>query len=222
MTSRKTALITGANRGIGYEVARRLVQEGYHVMGTYRSEKTVTSLDQQVDWVHCDITDADMVRECARYIEQNFPSLDVLVNNSGIMDRSSMSDGDIETIRQCMDVNLYGAIRMTVACLPALKRSHDPRVINVTSEMGHLNSLLGGYAGYRLSKAALNAHTILMANEQPDIKINAVCPGWVRTDMGGSSAPGSVSDAADRILWMISTDRLESGMFYTNKRVIPW
>ena len=222
MTRKKTALITGANRGIGYEVARSLSQRGYRVLGTYRSEKSITGLDANIDWVHCDVTDGEMVQRCASYVESNYSSLDVLVNNAAIMDSTSMSEGDIDTISNCMDVNFYGAIRMTVACLSVLKMSHDPRVINVTSEMGHLKSLLGGYAGYRLSKAALNAHTILMANEQAGIKINAVCPGWVKTDMGGVHAPGSVSDAAERILWMISTNDLDSGRFYTDKSAIPW
>ena len=140
------------------------------------------------------------------------------------MDKEPLVNGDIEVVKATMEVNFYGPMRLCNAMIPMLRNSRDARIINVSSEMGRLQHLTGGYAGYRLSKAGLNAQTILLSHELAgtSVKVNAVCPGWVRTDMGGPRAPGSTEEGADTIVWLATTDHCPNGAFVSNRRIIDW
>jgi NAD(P)-dependent dehydrogenase (short-subunit alcohol dehydrogenase family) len=151
--------------------------------------------------------------------------IDFLVNNAAINeDLEGLLNAEIHDITLLMETDFYGSMRVTKAFLPLLKKSDDGRIINVSSGMGALDDLVGGYAGYRLLKAGLNAQTIVLANKLKGsaIKAFAMCPGWVRTDMGGTSAPRSVEEGADTVLWLATAKEPRSGGFYRNRREIPW
>ena len=223
------ALVTGGNRGIGLEICRQLAERGLTVVLTARDlskgQKAASSLQGQVVVRRLDVTDDASVGDLAGALRQEFGVLDVLVNNAAISRGSrGLADSDLETIREIMETNFFGPIRVTQALLPLLRKSSDARIINITSGMGSLDELLGGYAGYRLSKAGLNAQTILLANELrgSHIKVNAVCPGWVRTDMGGRSAPRSVAEGADTAVWLATAPDVPTGKSFRNREVIAW
>lgn len=130
----------------------------------------------------------------------------------------------IARVKAIMDTNFYGPWRMIQTGIPLLLKSSDPRIINVSSEMGALGNLSGPYPGYSLSKTSLNALTILFSNELKNqgIKVNAVCPGWVKTEMGGPEAPRTVSEGADTVVWLATVPEIESGKFYRDRQEIHW
>jgi NAD(P)-dependent dehydrogenase (short-subunit alcohol dehydrogenase family) len=225
----RIALVTGANRGIGYEVCRQLSERGYEVILTARDRKkgesAVKRLGRGVSFQHLDVTDGQTILEARQWVQQRHGRLDVLVNNAGISKGSKgFVDSELEEVRDIMETNFYGPMRVTKAFLPLLRKSADGCIINVSSGMGALEELTGGYAGYRLSKAGLNAQTILLANELKGSKIRvyAVCPGWVRTDMGGRLAPRSVEEGADTIIWLATTQSVPPGKSYRDRREMPW
>ena len=131
---------------------------------------------------------------------------------------------NIEEVKRIMETNFYGPMRMNKTFLPLLKKSDEARIINISSGMGALNSLTGGYAGYRLSKTGLNAQTILLSHElkQTGIKVFSVCPGWVKTDMGGKSAPRPVEKGAETAVWLATEKNPASGKFFRDKKIISW
>ena len=223
----KIVLITGANRGIGKEIARQYAEKGHSVVLTGRDLKKAENAAEEIGdncvAVALDVTDQSSVGAAVKKVEETYDCLDVLVNNAGIMGKSRAAEGDIESIQHVMDTNFYGAIRTTAAFLPLLKRSSDPRIINMSSGMGATTSLPnGGYAGYRLSKAALNAYTQMLAGELGDFMVAAMCPGWVRTDMGGGGAPRSVEKGADTAVWLGLEAEVPSGKFWRDREEINW
>jgi len=225
----RIALVTGANRGIGYEICRQLAPLGFQVILTGRDEKKAESgarrLGASVASQKLDVRDERSVRDCLDAVERRFGRLDVLVNNAGISKGSkTLEDGDMEDLKRIMETNFFGPIRVTRAFLPLLRKSDDARIINVSSAMGSLDDLGGGYAAYRLSKAGLNAQTILLANELKgsSVKVFAMCPGWVRSDMGGPFAPRSLEQGADTVTWLATTSDARSGAWYRDRREIPW
>jgi NAD(P)-dependent dehydrogenase (short-subunit alcohol dehydrogenase family) len=128
------------------------------------------------------------------------------------------------SVKQIMEINFYGPWRMIQAFIPLLKKSEDGRIINMSSGMGELNSLAGDYPGYRMSKSSLNALTIMFSNELKNqgIKVNAMCPGWVKTDMGGPDAPREVSLGADTALWLATEKEIPTGKFFRDREEINW
>lgn len=225
----KIALVTGGNRGIGLEICRQLAEKGLTVILTSRDlskgERTAASLQGRVVVRQLDVTDDAQTLELAGAMKAEFGVLDVLVNNAGIsIGSKGIPDADLSTIREIMETNFFGPIRVTKAFLPLLRRSRDARVINISSGMGALSDLNGGYAGYRLSKAGLNAQTILLANDLrgSGIKVNAVCPGWVRTDMGGRSAPRTLAQGADTAVWLATAVDIPTGKFLRDRKEISW
>jgi len=134
------------------------------------------------------------------------------------------SDARLDRVREIMETNFYGPWRMIQVFLPMMKNSNDPRIINISSGMGELESLDGEMPGYSLSKASLNALTIMFSREleKDGIKVNAICPGWVRTDMGGADAPREVSQGADTAVWLVSNGEVPSGKFFRDRKVIAW
>ena len=225
----RIALVTGANRGIGFEICRQLAETGFQVVLTSRDEKKAEAaahrIGPSVSFQVLDVRDERSVRDALESVKRRFGRLDVLVNNAGISKGSkTLENADMEDIKRIMETNFFGPIRVSKTFLPLLRKSDDARIINVSSAMGSLEDLGGGYAAYRLSKAGLNAQTILLASELKgsSVKVYAMCPGWVRTDMGGPFAPRSVPEGADTVTWLATTSDARSGAWYRDRREIPW
>ena len=225
---KKIIIVTGANRGIGKEICRQLAALGNQLILCSRNkekgQEAAKEMDQSVDVQELDVTKASSIENLKNYIEKTYGKLDVLINNAGII---SETHGPAESTaidyRKVMDANFFGPWELIKALLPALQKSDDPRIINMSSGMGALSELKrGGYAGYRTSKASLNALTIQLASELDDIKINAMCPGWVKTDMGGSGADREVEKGAETAVWLATNEAIPTGKFLRDKEVIEW
>ncbi|MFJ8110504.1 SDR family NAD(P)-dependent oxidoreductase [Streptomyces sp. NPDC096132] len=224
------ALVTGANRGIGYEVSRQLLGRGWTVLVTARSERAAAEaaarLGAGAHPLRLDVTSASDAEEAARVLRERFGGLDVLVNNAAITyDTWQRATGaDLDVVREAMETNLYGPWRLVQAVLPLLRASDRPRVVNVSSEGGSLAGMTGGTPAYSVSKAGLNALTRMLAGElrADGVLVNSVCPGWVATDMGG---PGGrpVGEGAAGIVWAATLpDDGPTGGFFRDGRPLPW
>ncbi|MCX4915562.1 SDR family NAD(P)-dependent oxidoreductase [Streptomyces sp. NBC_00687] len=221
------ALVTGANRGIGREVARRLAAEGHTVYLTARSAKGAADAaaaigGRDVRPLRLDVTSDDDVTAAARGIG----ALDVLINNAAITYDTWQRavSADLDVVREAAETNLYGPWRLTRALLPQLRASAHPRVVNVSSEAASLTSMGGGTPAYAASKVALNALTRMFAAElrSDGILVNAVCPGWVATDMGGAGGR-PVEEGAASVLWAATLpDDGPTGGFFRDGRPLPW
>jgi NAD(P)-dependent dehydrogenase (short-subunit alcohol dehydrogenase family) len=237
MTQGPVALVTGAYRGLGLETCRQLGANGYSVLLTARNEregqKAAQSLvDQGIDvrFHRLDVTDEASIEEVAAYVRDTFGRLDVLVNNAGVFPDPSPGSGregafeaKLDTVRRGLETNTLGALRLCQVLIPLMEGRG--RVVNVSSGMGQLSEMNGCCPGYRLSKTALNAVTRIFADELrgTGIKINSVCPGWVRTDMGGPDAPLAVEEGARGIVWAATLpDDGPSGGFFRKGEPIPW
>lgn len=221
-------LVTGANRGIGKEVAAQLAKMDWLVIVAARNEsqakEVAATLGNHALGIPLDVTSSESIQHAYREVSQSVSTLDVLINNAGIIGNHPMRSFDMNEIESVMNTNFFGAIRMVKHFMPLLSKSDDPRIINVSSGMGELASLEeGGYAAYRLSKTALNAFTILLSAEVGSgMKVFAMCPGWVKTDMGGRSAPRPVAKGAETAVWLATEPKPQSGKFYRDKKVISW
>lgn len=232
MKKRKTALVTGANKGIGFEVARELARMGFHVFvgarnveaGRAAAEKL--GRESEVTFLEIDISDADSIRRAAEALARETDHLDVLVNNAGIL---LDEDKDALTItpdifEKTLRTNALGPWLVTQAFAPFLRHGHQPRVVNVSSGGGQLEDGADGWApAYCVSKTALNGVTVQLAAALPKFAVNSVCPGWVRTDMGGEDATRSVAEGASTIVWLATEAPHElTGKFVKDRKVIPW
>ncbi|MEV5574156.1 SDR family oxidoreductase [Spirillospora sp. NPDC052269] len=225
------ALVTGANRGIGREVARQLVGSGHTVVVAARSldaaEQTATELGERAVPVRLDVTSAQDVEAAVTEVDKRLGGLDALVNNAAIhYDTWQRAvNADLDVVREAAETNLYGPWRMVQAFLPLLRRgSSGGRIVNVSSGIASLNDMTGGTPAYTTTKVGLNALTRMLAAElRPDgILVNAVCPGWVATDMGG---PGGrpVAEGAAGIVWAATLpDDGPTGGFFRDGRPIAW
>ena len=229
---KKTALVTGGNRGIGKEVCRQLARMGYQVFLASRDKArgiaTVTDLaNEGVDTglIVLDMEDPDSIKNASEELVRTIQKLDVLINNAAILDDMKLiTEVPVDTIEKYMNVNLYGPIELTQLLLPLLHKSPDARVINVSSGMGAWAHLDGRFPGYRLSKSALNVATAMFANAllHTTVKVFAMCPGWVKTDMGGEGADRSVQKGAETIIWLATSPEPKTGFFYRDKQIISW
>ena len=227
------ALVTGANRGIGFELVRQLAQRGFTtVLGSRDPEKGravaqgLAAGGIQVEARRLDVDDAESVRELAAGLESEHGRLDVLVNNAAILYDTWQRgvDADLDLVHQALETNLLGAWRTTQACLPLLRRSSHGRIVNVSSGSGSLSGMGAGTPAYSVSKAALNALTRILAAElrSDGILVNSVCPGWVATDMGG---PGGrpVEEGAASLMWaVLLPDDGPTGGFFRDGRPVDW
>ena len=222
----KTVLITGAYRGLGYETARQLSERGWKIVLTARKQKEGSAAAAKLrntSFLELDIMDDTSVARAAKAVAE----LDVLINNAG-----SIPDGDndilsvpIETIERTIVNNALGALRVCRAFIPQLQRSSAGRIVNVSSGAGQLGSMGTWSPAYSASKTTLNAITCLLAAQLKDkgIAVNSVCPGWVRTEMGGPSAPRSVEEGAAGIVWLAAdAPQKQTGLFWRDKEIIPW
>jgi NAD(P)-dependent dehydrogenase (short-subunit alcohol dehydrogenase family) len=222
----KTVLITGAYRGLGYEVAKELSERGWQVIVTARRRNQGSAAAaklQNASFLELDITDDTSVARAAKQVK----GLDVLINNAGII---AERDHDVLTIQpeivaSTIDTNALGALRVSQAFVPHLIKSSAGRIINVSSGASQLNDMGTWSPAYAASKTALNAITCLLAAALRDkgIAVNSVCPGWCRTEMGGAGAPRSVEEGAAGILWLAADAPQEkTSLFFRDKEVIPW
>jgi NAD(P)-dependent dehydrogenase (short-subunit alcohol dehydrogenase family) len=230
----RVALVTGANRGIGREVARQLAEGGYEVLLSARDEAKARSAADElaeetgavVRPLTLDVADPQSISAAAERVRAEPGRLDVLVNNAGIGSDFGVAgvDPDFAAIQRALDTNFYGAYRLTVELLALLRQSEHPRIVNVSSGMGGVAEMGGWSPGYRVSKAALNAMTRILATELKDdgFLVNSACPGFVNTDMGGPmGATKPVKDGAAGIVWLaaLGDDGPTGGFFRDGKPV---
>ena len=218
------ALVSGAGRGIGAEIARGLARDhGFLVFAGARNPDDVDRIDG-IEPIRLDVTDQGTIDAAREQIEAGPGLLDALVNNAGVYgDPVGAADYDLAGAHEVLEVNTFGPWRLIEAFLPLLRRSEAPRIVNVSSGAGQLADMNGGRGAYRVSKAALNALTKTLAWDERDMKINAMCPGWVRTDMGGPGASRSVEEGADTAVWLATLpDDGPTGGFFRDRKPIPW
>ncbi|MBD2609904.1 MAG: SDR family NAD(P)-dependent oxidoreductase [Nostoc sp. ZfuVER08] len=227
----KRALVTGGNRGIGFAIAQGLLAKDYEVIITSRSLDRATQAAQQLQGkvipIELDVTNDRSINEAVKTLYQKSDRLDVLINNAGVYPDNNVNIITInrELLDSTMNANTFGPIRMVQAFLPLLEKSPNARVINVSSGYGVLSDLSADVPSYCLSKLALNGATIMLAQalQSKGIVVNSICPGWVRTDMGGSSAPRSPEQGADTAIWL-ATDapRNITGKFLRDRQIISF
>jgi NAD(P)-dependent dehydrogenase (short-subunit alcohol dehydrogenase family) len=229
--SSPVAVVTGANRGIGFELCRQLAGAGYlAVLGSrdaQRGDEAARALgDPNVKPVQLDVADDASVRAAADHIRDELGRCDVLINNAAIEydpgERASAAD--LDRVHRAMETNLFGAWRTTLALLPLLRASPHPRIVNVSSQAGSLASMGAGSPAYHTTKAALSALTRTLAGElrTDGILVNAICPGWTATDMGGWGGR-PVSEGAASVMWAVQLpDDGPTGGFYRDGKPLPW
>ncbi len=230
----KVALVTGSYRGLGLETVAQLAGLDFHaIISGRRSEVGRVAADSlakkglNVTYLDLDVTSDSSVAKARDYIEGQFGKLDVLVNNAGIhYDLGNPSTSpNWKVVQEAIDINFLGAWRVAVSLLGLLEKSEAGRIVNVSSGAGSLNDVTPGTPAYSTSKAAMNMLTIQLAAalKSSSIKVNAVCPGWVRTEMGGPQAPRSVEEGAKGIVWAATLDSDgPSGGFFRDGNAIAW
>jgi NAD(P)-dependent dehydrogenase (short-subunit alcohol dehydrogenase family) len=230
------ALVTGANRGIGYEVVRQLAVNGVRIVLGARdvakgkeAAEALAKKNLDVFPVELDVTNQSTVNKVADLVRSEFDRLDILVNNAGILidETDRPSETDLSVVGTTLETNLLGPWRLCQAFLPMMKKQNYGRIVNISSGAGSLADMADSlYApAYSVSKTGLNALTIMLASELrgSNILVNAVCPGWVRTDMGGAGAPRSVEEGADTAVWLATLpDGGPSGVFFRDRARIEW
>jgi NAD(P)-dependent dehydrogenase (short-subunit alcohol dehydrogenase family) len=232
MAVERVALVSGGNRGLGLEVARRLAEDGYRVVigsrDPARGEEAAREVGRSATACRLDLTDPESIEACISTIEERFGRLDVLVNNAAIEGggwSTSATDVDLDEVRDTLETNLFGAWKLTQAALPLMRRNGYGRIVNLSSGMGQLSDMGGHAPAYRISKTGLNALTRMLSAELigENILVNSSCPGWVRTDMGGPSARRSVEEGADTPFWLATLPAEgPRGGFFRDREPIPW
>lgn len=228
----KVALVTGGNRGIGYEMVKQLALKGYKVILASRDPEKGHAAAQKlqesnldVSFVVMDVANQESIRQAAMTVNEEFGKLDVLINNAGVYvdDHAKLLKMEPSILEETMATNFFGAYHVIRFFIPLMEKQGYGRIINVSSEYGVMNEMsYQGAGAYKLSKLALNGLTRLVAAEiNGDIKINAVDPGWVSSDMGGPSAPRTPKQAAESILWLaaIGPEGPNGGFFRDGKRI---
>ena len=230
----RIALVTGANRGIGFEVVRQLARKGFHVFlgarnsaaGTAATKKLRSEGAGDITFLQIDVSDGDNVRRAAEEFSGQADHLDTLVNNAGLAldDDQDILKISLETLETTLRTNTTGPLMVAQAFLPMLKKSGAPRIVNVSSGGGQLTDGADGWApAYCISKTALNGVTSQLAAALPHFAVNSVCPGWVRTDMGGANATRSVAEGSAGIVWLAAdAPQDQTGKFWRDRKVIPW
>jgi NAD(P)-dependent dehydrogenase (short-subunit alcohol dehydrogenase family) len=227
----KIAIVTGGNRGIGFEICRQLARMGIKVILTARDESkgkdAVRKLQYEgldVVFYSLDITDEQSIKRLAGWVEQTFNRIDILINNAAInIDEDCTAlKADINKIKETMETNVYGPLRLCQALLPIMRKNNFGRIVNVSSGAGALNEMTTGSPGYRISKTALNVITKLLGNElvATNITVNSLCPGRIRTDMN-PNGERSVEQGADTAIWL-ADENVETGKFFRDRKEIPW
>ena len=227
----KTVLITGANKGIGFEIARQMGYLDFKVFLAARDEQRGQQAESKlkaenldVQFIQLDVTNIDSIKLAYDKISTQCSHLDVLINNAAIqLDKSNILDMPISVLQKTIETNVYGVIEVTKRFYPLMKK--DGRIINISSQLGSLSSM-GSYApAYSISKTTLNAVTRQFSSALSNlgISVNSVHPGWVRTDMGGKQAPLSVDKGAETAVWLASeAPHSLTGKFFYEKKEMDW
>ncbi len=236
----RTVLITGANRGLGLETAKQLLEKGFFVYlgmrDTSKAEKLVnelSSISKEFKLLELDILKNSQIRDALSEIRNAGHSLDILINNAGVFiestgpndqTTSSILKVDSAIVLKTIETNTIGALKMIQFFVPFMLEHGGGRIINVSSGMGQLEHMKGHWPGYRMSKTGMNVLTKVLDEEmhEKNIIVNSVCPGWVRTDMGGENALLSISEGVDSIVWLSTISNSPRGKFIQNRKVIEW
>ncbi len=227
----KTVLVTGANRGIGYEVCKELGERGYHVFLSARNEKKgkeavekLKTSGMKIDFLQMDVSDEESIKNASSSFGKLSLNLDVLINNAGILeDSNDITKMLTKELQETLNTNSVGAFTVIREFLPFMKSGS--RIINVSSGAGSLTDMSTYAPAYSISKAAMNAITkqFAAALEHKNIAVNSMSPGWVRTDMGGMNATRSLKKGAETIIWLATESPInKTGLFWRDKKVIEW
>ena len=240
--NKRVALVTGAAKGIGFEIARKLAAREITVLiGIRDQERGVKAQEQlrrharDVHFTLLDVTDGRSIQAAVGRIKDEFRRLDILVNNAGIMidSETGIAELDKTIFQNTLETNAFGPLLLAQACLPLMKSNNYGRIVNMSSTLGSLTDIASPDSphaevqapAYRLSKTILNGITVLLAAEMrgTNILVNSVCPGWVRTNIGGNQAPLSAEQGADTRVWLATLpDGGPSGGFFRERQPIPW
>lgn len=233
----KVALVTGANRGIGLEISHALAAKGCTVVMGCRDKKKgdeqaalIKTKGGDVDVVALDTGNVESIRNAVKTVLVKHKRIDILVNNAGVFldphEAPAALQANVNTLINTFQVNTVGPFALMQLVVPHMIERGSGRVVNLSSGMGQLTNMNGGYPGYRVSKTALNALTCIFADEakkSPNVLINSMCPGWVKTDMGGPNANRSLEQGADTAVWLATDEQMrESGRFFRDRNIIAW
>ena len=240
-SDKPVAVVTGANRGLGLETARQLARQGIRVVMTSRNtgkgeiaKEQLLSEGLDVLFQPLDVSSESSAAELGAFIHSRCGRVDILVNNAGVFldahgtedsGSASVFNASLETLQATLKANLYGPLLLAQELTPLMKQQHYGRIVNVSSGMGQLSTMEGKSPAYRISKTALNALTRILAAETQgyNILVNSICPGWVRTDMGGPHAERTVEQGVSGILWAATlADDGPTGGFFRDGQSIPW
>jgi NAD(P)-dependent dehydrogenase (short-subunit alcohol dehydrogenase family) len=235
MAARKIAVVTGANRGLGREIARQLMRSDvFVVIGARdpakgeRAAEALSSEGPNVAAATLDVNDTRSVRRFVEQVARNHGTPAILVNNAGVYPESTdatVVDTPTAVWRETFETNLFGALRMCREIVPLMRKVRYGRIVNVSSGLGQLEQMGEGSPAYRVSKAALNALTCTLAAEVAGsgILVNSMSPGWVQTDMGGEEAPRTVAQGAETATWLcLLPSSGPTGRFFRDRKPIPW
>ncbi len=236
---RKVAIVTGANRGLGHALTKALAEDDYKVFMVGRNKIEIDNASAKlqeagldIEGFEADVSKARHITALSSYVSSQFDHLDLLINNAGVIVEPGGLDSQVtcftinpELVEEAFSVNTVGALRLVQAFYDLLKKARQPRIVNVSSGMGSISHMKAGWPGYRMSKAAMNALTVILSKELEDtrIKVNSVDPGWVRTDMGGPNADRSIEEGIEGILWAakLPPDG-PTGGFYKDGKILDW
>jgi NAD(P)-dependent dehydrogenase (short-subunit alcohol dehydrogenase family) len=226
-------VVTGGNRGIGFEICRQLTAREARVVLTARKRtageaavKKLAGGKHAAAFHPLDVTDGKSIERLSEFLKETYGHIDVLINNAGIIAEGEAPalKVDLATVRETLETNALGPLHLAQNLVPLLKSGSSPRIVNMSSGMGALADNYGGHAAYRMSKTLLNAVTAILAAELAGtIAVNSVCPGWVKTDMGGRNATRDVAEGADTAVWLaLDAPATLTGKFVRDHKVIPW
>lgn len=231
----RVIIVTGGNRGIGYEICRQLALLDLTVVLTSRNQKdgleAVSNLNKNkssMRYHQLDVADPGQISKLKEFLVKEFGRCDGLVNNAGIMlnkNDVTLLNTDLATVRQTMETNVYGPYLLCQALVPLMKKNNYGRIVNISSGLGQLNDMAGGFTAYRVSKTAINVITRVLAAELAgtNILVNSMCPGWVKTRMGGPEAPRSVEEGADTAVWLSTLpDGGPTGKIFRDRQEVAW
>lgn len=228
---RRTVLVTGGNRGIGFAIARQLAERGNTVLLGARELKSgedaaevLRRSNLAVEFVHLDLTDPAVIDFAIKDLTSSGRPIDVLVNNAGVLQEKPLLELTDEEVEASIAVHLAGPVRLIRGLAPGMIARGYGRIVNLSSGWGSFAEGMGGPGLYGVTKAALNALTVRLGKEFPNnVKVNAMCPGWVRTRMGGEAAPRTPEEAADTAIWLATLpDDGPTGGFYRDRNLIAW
>jgi NAD(P)-dependent dehydrogenase (short-subunit alcohol dehydrogenase family) len=233
-TGDRVALVTGGNRGIGHEICRQLGRTGVEVVLGARDPETAQAAADllaaegvSVRPATLDVASPESIRSAVERIERDHGRLDILVNNAGVfLDKDGRAETiDLDRVRRTMETNTYGPILLCQAAMPMMRRQGYGRIVNLASELGSLQDMQGLYPAYRMSKTALIAYTRILASELAGtgVLVNAMCPGWVKTEMGGPNAIREIEESADTAIWLATLpDDGPTAGFFKDRKPLPW